>query len=579
VRDLAAFFRRPKHPLQRRYEALRAYLFEGLSAEEAARRFGYTAGSLRVLAYRLREEAPSTYFRDIPHGPKERPARGTLQEDVLQLRRQGLSILEISERLRAERGMGSPHTVWLILREAGIERLPRRTREERAQAGSKLSLPIADVRKLVLPLGERVRCHAPLVFLFAPFLAQFDIDRVAREAHYRTTRMIPAPAALRALLLLKLLFRDRKNHVMDVAEDRSLGWFAGLNVLPKVTVLSAYSYWCGPRPHRALLQALVRFRDQEQGYPSRSFNLDFHSIRHYGDPGVSRLEKHYVPRRSQSVPSVLVAYGQEEGSQELVYARANLLKREKADEVIRFVEFWEDSTGKIPKELVFDSKMTTEAGIAQLVDRKVTFLTLRDRRPEEVQRVLALPESAWKIVELDLPRREYRHPRVWEETVELPGVPGKKLRQIVARDMGKELPMFLLTNDRKRSAATLLSRYPLRTHIENGIQEQVEMFHVDALASSVRLKVEMDVVLDVLASSAYRWMARQLRGFEKAEAITLWERFLNRGGHVRLEEDEVVLEVEPFSRAPVLLESPLVRPKPSIPWLGDRKVRVELRRA
>jgi hypothetical protein len=114
-------------------------------------------------------------------------------------------------------------------------------------------------------------------------------------------------------------------------------------------------------------------------------------------------------------------------------------------------------------------------------------------------------------------------------------------------------------------AASLLSRYPLRTHIENSIQEQVGMFHVDALASSVRLKVEMDVVLDVLASAAYRWMAHQLRGFEKAEALRIWERFLNRGGHVRLEEDEVVLEVEPFSRAPVLLESPLLRPSTPIP--------------
>ena len=366
------------------------------------------------------------------------------------------------------------------------------------------------------------------------------------------------------------LFLDRKNHVMDIAEDRALAWFVGLNARPKVTTLSAYSYWCGPRPHRSLLQALVRHRDREKGYPSLSFNLDFHTIRHYGDPGVSRLEKNYVPRRSQSVPSVLVAYAQEEGSQELVYARANLLKREKADEVVRFLEFWEGSTGKTPEELVFDSKMTTEAGLAQLVEKKVTLLTLRDRRPDEVKRVLALPDSSWTTVELDLPHREYRHPRVWEETVKLAGVP-RRLRQIVARDMGKELPMFLLTNDRKRAAATLLSRYPLRTHIENSIQEQVGMFHVDALGSSVRLKVEMDVVLDVLASAAYRWMAHQLRGLEKAEAITIWERFLNRGGHVRLEKDEVVLEVEPFSRAPVLLESPLLQPSTPIPWLGDRR--------
>ena len=89
----------------------------------------------------------------------------------------------------------------------------------------------------------------------------------------------------------------------------------------------------------------------------------------------------------------------------------------------------------------------------------------------------------------------------------------------------------------------------------------------------------MDAVLNVLASAAYRWMAHQLRGFAKAEAITIWERLLIRGAHVRLEEGEVVLEVEPFSRAPVLLQFPLLRPSTPIRWLGDMKVRVELRRA
>ncbi|MGI0072150.1 MAG: hypothetical protein ACRECT_08835, partial [Thermoplasmata archaeon] len=161
------------------------------------------------------------------------------------------------------------------------------------------------------------------------------------------------------------------------------------------------------------------------------------------------------------------------------------------------------------------------------------------------------------------------------EEIEVKGYPGK-LRQIAARDLGRPTPMFLLTNDTGRGPATLLSRYPLRTHVENSIREQVEAFHVDALSSSVRRKVEMDVVLDVIASAAYRWFARELRGWARATARRLWSTFLDRPGKVRITEDEVVVRVRRFSRAPVLLDSLVVQENPTVPWLGGRRLRLEI---
>ena len=43
------FFREPKSPKHRQYEALRAYFLEGRPSAETARRFGYTPGAFRVL--------------------------------------------------------------------------------------------------------------------------------------------------------------------------------------------------------------------------------------------------------------------------------------------------------------------------------------------------------------------------------------------------------------------------------------------------------------------------------------------------------------------------------------------------
>ena len=572
--DPHQFFRKPSHPLHRRYEALRAYFIERQTAIEVARRFHYSVHSFEVMASLFRKGLLPPFFRDIPHGRKDRPIAEPLRDEVVRLRKEeGLSVLDIAERLKAQGRPIAFHTVWLLLREAGFRRLPRRTAEEREEPPT-LHPPISDVRELDLTPRE-VECRAPLLLYFASFLDRVDFDTLVRNSGYPSSAMIPSPSALRSALALKLLQRPRKNHVMPLADDEGLGLFAGLNVLPKTTFLHDYSYRVGGAPHQRLLEGVVRARASVAAYPSGSFNLDFHTIRHYGDPEATRLEKNYVPRRSQSVPSMAVAYAQEEGSEEMVYARVDVLKREKRDQVLRFVEYWKRVTGKLPEELVFDSQMTTHAGLAALQKQGVVFLTLRERQPKEVDRVLALPESAWKTVSLTGENRVYRHPRVYEERIEVEGYPGK-LRQIVARDLGKEAPMFLLTNDRTRGPATLLSRYPLRTHVENSIREQVETFHVDALSSSVRLKVEMDVVLDVIASACYRWFGRELRGWERATARRLWSTYLDRPGKVRITKDEVVVRVRRFSRAPLLIDSLMVQENPPVPWLEGRRLRLEI---
>ena len=566
-------FLRPSHPYHRRYEALRAYFVEHLPSTEVARRFGYTPRSFEVLVSRFRKSDLPPFWRDVRRGRQERPVREPLREAILDLRRQGLSVYDIAERLRASDRPTSHQTVWLVLREAGLKRLPKRSAAQKSIPPS-IDPPLSDVRELDLTPRE-VECRAPLLLYFAYYLGRVDFDAIVRQSGYPFTFMIPSPSALRSALALKILQKPRKNHVMPLADDEGLGLFAGLNVLPKTTFLHDYSYRVGGGPHQRLLEGVVRARATVAAYPSGAFNLDFHTIRHYGDPEATRLEKNYVPRRSQSVPSVAVAYAQEEGTEELVYAKVDVLKREKKDQVLRFVECWTRVTGKPPEEMVFDSQMTTHPGLAALQKQGVVFLTLRERQPKEVARVLALPESKWKRVSLTGENRVYRRPRVYEERIAVTGYPGK-LRQIVARDLGKEAPMFLLTNDKRRGSATLLSRYPLRTHIENSIREQAETFHVDALSSPVRLKVEMDVVLDVIASAAYRWFGRELRGWERATARRLWSTFLDRPGKVRITEDEVVVRVRRFSRAPVLLDSLVVQGNPPIPWLGGRRLRLEI---
>src|ERR1700733_10212017 len=67
------FFLHPNSPAHRRYEALRAYLAEGLPAAEAAARFGYTPASL-VSAVRDFRAGARDFFTSGRPGPKTAPA-------------------------------------------------------------------------------------------------------------------------------------------------------------------------------------------------------------------------------------------------------------------------------------------------------------------------------------------------------------------------------------------------------------------------------------------------------------------------------------------------------------------------
>src|SRR5918997_248171 len=71
--DLARRFTAPSNATHRQYEALRAYFVEGLSGVEAARRFGYTPGSFRVLVHHFRRDPHRAFFITPAKGPPHPP--------------------------------------------------------------------------------------------------------------------------------------------------------------------------------------------------------------------------------------------------------------------------------------------------------------------------------------------------------------------------------------------------------------------------------------------------------------------------------------------------------------------------
>ena len=69
MRPGGEYFTEPEEPAQRRYEALRAYFIEELSAIEVAARFGYTPAVVHQMASELRS-GKAQFFSSSKPGPK-----------------------------------------------------------------------------------------------------------------------------------------------------------------------------------------------------------------------------------------------------------------------------------------------------------------------------------------------------------------------------------------------------------------------------------------------------------------------------------------------------------------------------
>jgi hypothetical protein len=562
----------PKNALHRQYEALRAYFVEELPSAEAANRFGYTPGSFRVLCHQFRQNPEREFFLPSRSRAPEKPKRDHVREEVVALRKQNLSIYDISRRLAERKERRSPAAVALILREEGFDRLPRRRDDERPDTLRPSRAEVADVRQLKLAPRD-FRTQYGGLFLFLPFLARIPWGEIVRQADLPGSNMIPAEHALRSLLGLKLFGSRRHSHVMPDVFDEGLALFAGLNVIPKRSFLTEYSCRIAPASYPKLMRRWFDAVGRLGLGRGASFDLDFHTIPFHGDDAL--VEKHYVSKRSRRQKGLLAFLAQDADKRVFCYANAEIRKADQNDEILRFAEFWKQKTGHLPQELIFDSRLTTYSNLSQLNQRGIAFITLRRRTPKLLAEVYATPPSAWRQVQLENIGRIYRTPRILERRITLPGYKGD-LRQLTIIDLGHEEPTLLLTNQLDRSAATLIDRYARRMVIENSISEAIDFFHMDALSSAVAMKVNCDLQLTLMASSLYRLLGSKLgQGYEVAKANHIFRDLVDATAHVSLTDKDIVVRFQKRAHNPLLLAAGFDQTPVTVPWLGGKRLRLQ----
>ena len=240
------FFLEPVATYHRQYEALRAFFIEGRRLHDIAQQFGYRD---LVALDGLPASCPSASWRGPPFGatdPGAPPAPAS--------------------RPRTSRPGDDSHR--------------RCSRVE--------------------PCSGTSPAHARRgVFLFLPLLARVRFDQLVRVGQLSGLPMVPATSALLSLLVLKLLDKERRSYINDFNFDEAVGSLPGLNVPPKKSYATDYSYrtirdhqqkllWAGSAPAPLLFPQ------------ANTFSLDFHPIPFRGD--ATGLDQHYLLRRAKPGP-------------------------------------------------------------------------------------------------------------------------------------------------------------------------------------------------------------------------------------------------------------------------------------
>jgi transposase len=548
----ADFFIHPKANWQRRYEAMRASFVERLSDAVVADRFGYKPDYIRLLKHMFRT-GKFDFHEPVQDGKvARRRVSQEMRVKIRSWREQNLSAEEIAQLLSRENIKISVRTVERVLAEEGFEKLPRRTQLKIGLTVAGTTVPDkAQVVTLQSLDGQRFESDAAGIFLFAPFIAQLGLNEVVHEAGLPGTKVIPALNYLLSFLAIKLLGTERYAHVDGHSFDSGLGVFAGLNVLPKCTAMSTYSYSLDEVHIRQLQEAFVKRAAKLELYGEPVVNMDFHTMPHFGDESV--LEKHWAGARNKVLKGALTLVAQDAESKLWLYTTPDIQRCEANDQVLQFLSFWRKVRRGVAPTFVFDSRFTTYKKLSQLNSDGVKFITLR-RRGEKLLRDIDM-SADWRKIHIPHVKRKFPNPIVHDSRVTLREYQGE-VRQIIVRGNGREKPAFLITNDFTSDLESVVGQYARRWRIENGIAEAVKFFHLNSMSSPILTKVHFDVALTMVADTLYAMLASKLRGFEDCDAPKIYRDFVRGKGVVSVSGSNVNVSFPRRAHNPILRAVP-----------------------
>lgn len=119
-------------------------------------------------------------------------------------------------------------------------------------------------------------------------------------------------------------------------------------------------------------------------------------------------------------------------------------------------------------------------------------------------------------------------------------------------------------------------RFAMPWRVANAIQDGVDFFHMDALSSTVAMKVTCDVQLTLMASSLYRLLGTKVgHGYETAKSKHIFHDVVDGTAHITISADTVTVRLHHRAHNPLLLAAGFPTTTIPVPWLGGKLLRFE----
>ena len=567
------YFLYPVHDWQKRYEALRSSFVDRLPAKVVADRFGYSQSYVNLLRHQF-VHGKIDFSEPVPEGKiKRRKVDALTRSKICTFRDHRLSAGEIVQLLSEDGVEISVSTVERILAEEGYTRLPRRSRLKLGLTVKGAQVPAVSQHIHISEFENRkIDCDAAGIFLFAPFIERFNISQIIQKAGLPGSKTIPATSYFLSFLALKLLGTQRYAHMGDHSFDPGLGLFAGLNVLPKCTAMSTYSYSLDSNQLMRLQKAFVTQVNKLGLYDKNVVNLDFHTVPHFGEESV--LQKHWAGARNKVMKGALTLFAQDAASKLILYTAADIKKQEADDQVLDFFTFWKNVQRGVAPTFVFDSKFTSYTNLSALNHQGIKFITLRRRGKKLIDSVNQL--RPWRRVNIPNAKRKYPNPLVYESVIELKNY-DDQLRQVIVRGNGREKPSFLISNDFDTPVEMLVGNYARRWRVENVIAEAVKFFNLNMLSSPILIKVHFDIVMTMIADTLYNMLAQKLRGFEDCDAPKIYRHFVRGKGKLTVTGKKLTVTYPKRAHNPILRSVHWHRMPSSLRWLDGAHLNLVFR--
>ena len=553
---------------------MRDYYLNGLSQKETAKKYGYATPSFQTIVRDFKKQK-TVFFPPMKSGPRKKQISDSIIDRIIELRKKNHSITEIQDILKEDGHSWSLDTIGRVLHDEGFVKLPRRSRDERGLSKKRTLIP---KKATALDLNDldsyKFECQVGGIYYFIPYILQTGLYDLISTSSFPGTSKLSQINSIFSILALKLIGHERLSKISSYNHDTGFGFFAGLNVPPKTTATSTYSYLIDKEAVQNFSKEFISRMESiyPEYYQGETINLDFHTIPHYGEN--SMMDTNWAGAKHQRLKSALTLFAQDGKSRYLLYANTDINREDETNEIMNFVDYWVDVKGVIEQTLVFDSKLTTYDKLGELDEANIKFITLRRRGKNLIEEAKNIPEKDWTKVNLKKMKRKYNKFKMYEKEIILPRTK-LKVRQVIFKDHGREEPTFLITNNFDIKLETLALQYANRWLIENKFAELVDFFNLNALSSPFMIRIYFDVMLTIVADTLYRLLAKDLNRFENCTPKTIFTDFINCRCKGEIDGDEIIIKMKKKATTPIFKSNEIFQKSYPVPWLGNKKIRYE----